>query len=140
MMRFVTIFVLTLFLAGCIPPDKPERSPKQAPSQSGRKDRVALEVSGEKLTIEQIRERQESMTSALPTNSLERQLTVISDFELLADAAEKAGYGRDPRVVSAVKDDLARQARERGLKPGKPSIDVDEAAVKRAFEAGRKTQ
>lgn len=138
--RHLGLLILCVALSGCAP-EKPQKLGAQNQVRSGRSAEAVIEVGAESLSVEEVQERLAALRKSLPTAEANNaQLGAIVEFELLADEAERRGYGKDPRVVNAVKDALAagapdeKQAKADAVAP--PT--VDEAAVKAAFEAGRK--
>lgn len=125
---------------GCAP-QKPQKSGAQVRVVSGREAEAVIEVGSEEFSVDEVQSRLAELRGALPgAEASDTQLGVIAEFELLADEAERRGYGKDPRVVNAVKDALAEAVaadkRVANVADAVPSID--EAALNAAFEAGRK--
>lgn len=140
MQHVFSAMVLAVLLCGCAP-KKPAKGTAQSQPASGREAEVAIEVGAEKLTVDQVQARLESMRAVLPgVQATASQLGVVAEFELLADEAERRGYGSDPRVVNAVKDALAEadlpNLTATAVPP--PEVDADEIALQKAFDAGAK--
>lgn len=137
-----------MLIAVACAPKKPGKSGTQQRALSGRESEAVLEVGSDEINVDEYQQRVSSLRSVLPgAEAGTEQIGAVIDFELLADEAERRGYGKDARVVDAVKDALASAA-DRRQKSGQVAalarpphrVDVDEAAVKRAFEAGKKKQ
>ena len=130
--------IMALLLASSCAPKKPVPTSAEGRVLSGRASEAVLEVGSEKLSAEQVQARLETIRATLPgAEASDAQLGTVAQFELLADEAERRGYGKDPRVLDAVKDALAAEAAD-APEQTLPSADVNEAAVKEAFQEGRK--
>ena len=139
MRKHATIWIITLLVVSCAP-QKPERAGIGGEVKSGRESGAVLEVGSEKFTPDEVRERLEAMRSELPGTEAGRdQLGAVAQFELLADEAERRGYGSDPRVVNEVKDAMAEAVRDDAAKT-EVEVELDEAKVSRAFEAAKRTE
>lgn len=137
-MRIIVLAILCFLFAACAP-EKPGTAAVRKRVLSGREAEAVIEVGDEEITVDEVQQRFERLRTVLPsTKAGAAELAPIVDFELLADEAERRGYGNDPRVVNAVKDDLAAELDRRGEKPADVPVDADEAAVKAAFEAAEK--
>lgn len=103
-------------LTGC-PPEHPDTTPGAAAQMTEDGDTPVARVNGEVITAKEYEARIETMPDfareefrSLPRRK--QYLVPLVDFELLADEAEKRGYGDDPRVVDTMKAYLAAKAVE----------------------------
>lgn len=108
------IAIVVLLLASGCPLEKPEPT-AQVQSESGLSEQPVVVVDGEEISLGELEYRVERLPSyarsrLASVQSRQRHLDALADFELLADEAERKGYGDDPRVVDAVKHGLAQQA------------------------------
>lgn len=138
-MRALTLILAVALVFTSCAPQKPGKSGAQKRVLSGRETEAVIEVGREEITVDEVQQRFERLRTVLPsTQAGAAELAPIVDFELLADEAERRGYGNDPRVVNAVKDELAAELDRRGEKPADVPIEVDEAAMQAAFDAAPK--
>jgi hypothetical protein len=113
------------FLSGC-PLEKPEPT-TQVQSETGLSEQPVVIVDGEEIPLAELDRRIERLPSYARSRlasvpSRQKHLDALADFELLADEAERKGYGDDPRVVDAVKEALAKQALGTRLAAGEEAV------------------
>ena len=133
------IVASAVVLTACAP-QKPGTGRLRASEASAQ---AVLEVGSEKFTVRDVEARFDALRAFPGAKADNGQLAVVAQFELLADEAERRGYGDDPRVVNAVKDEVSAQAKlaaQRGDRPAKArapqNIEADRAAIQRAFDVG----
>lgn len=128
--------MFAMMLAAACAPEKPGSFGAERRVQSGRESEAVLQVGSEELSVHEVQERLAKIRMVLPgAQADDAQLATVLEFELLADEAERLGYGDDPRVVNAVKDALAEQAPDGVETAGATELDV--AKVEAALAAGR---
>lgn len=141
-MRSVKPLILGLglvFCTGC-PPTKPSASGRvDAPVTADTSGTVAL-INGEEISLTEFERR----IQALPPYTRARYATTEAklefleaqaEFEILADRAEKKGFGTSPEVNQAVKEVLVKQWLNEQLRVRVSMQDITEDEIRKAYEA-----
>jgi len=140
-MKFFALIPLLLLSMGC-PPTKPSASGRvDAPLTPDTSETVAV-VNGEKLSLTEFDRRIQSLapfararyaTTEARLEFLEAQV----EFEILADRAEKRGYGERPEVMHAVKEAMVRHLLAEELRTRVSMRDITEDEIRDAFEEAK---
>ncbi len=128
----IGVLLLSTGLFGC-PPEKPPRNSKST-NENDVSDSVAV-INGETLSYDEFARRISSLTPYArarysTVEARQEFLDTQIDFELLADYAEKQGYGDDPEVVHAMKQSMVRQYLQQELMQRVKRADIKEEELK----------
>ncbi|MBA2661725.1 MAG: peptidyl-prolyl cis-trans isomerase [Bradymonadaceae bacterium] len=145
MIRPILGFAILCTLGVACAPEKPSEVEanvtRTKPGSSDEQGQAAVAiVNGEVITLGEFERRINGLAPFAraryaTTERKQEYLANVVQFEVLADEAEKRGYGQDPAVLHAMKEVMVRQMLNDQLRERVSMREIDEAAVEQRYRA-----
>lgn len=133
------VLLFSAMLLGC-PPTKPSESGRvEAPPRGTESKEAVAVVNGEELTMTEFERRIEGLNpyARARYSSTEAKLEFLDaqvEFEILADVAERKGYGGRPEVMHAIKEAMVRHYLAEELRKRVSMRDITDDEIRQAYE------
>lgn len=140
MNRLVLSLLGVTLLTGC-PPQKPEDTTRDVARANAKDESEPVAtIEGQPITLHDFNRRIEGLApeARMRFGSVEARKSFLEaqiQFEVLANRAERKGYGNSPQTLDAMKEALANELMDEAVRAEVTASSIDATAIKAYYDA-----